>query len=82
MSWATISAFLQALPAILKLFQSIADYAETKKATEAGRAEAVAEAATIASQQLDAATKARQEADDAHRKNPTTDDGFDKDFQR
>lgn len=81
MSWATITAFLSALPAVLKLLQSLANYAEAKSSEKAGRDAAIAEAATMASAQIDLATKARQEADEAHKKDPT-DDAFDPDFKR
>jgi hypothetical protein len=81
-TWATFSAFIQALPALIRLFQSIANYATLKQGKEAGRAEAVAEAATLAAQQIDAAAQARQEAEAEHNKHPDDDDGFDKDFQR
>lgn len=80
--WATVSAFIQALPAILKLFNSFVDYAKEKEAKGAGRAEAIAEAAAIATQQIDEAAKAIAEAEKAHKQNPGSDDAFDKDFQR
>lgn len=80
-SWSTISALLQALPAIIKLFQSAADYAAVKAATKAGRAEAISEALTIAANEVDKATQIRIEADKLHAKDQT-DGAFDKEFER
>jgi hypothetical protein len=82
MNWATLTAFAQALPALLKLLQTVADYAIAQEAKGVGRAEAVTEALTIATAQLEEANKARQEAEVEHKQHPDDDDGFDKDFQR
>lgn len=80
-SWSTISALLQALPAILRLFQSAVDYAAVKEATKAGRAEAISEALIIAANEIDQATKIRVEADKIHAKDDT-DNAFDNEFKR
>ena len=82
MSWATILALLQALPAVIRLFQSVADYAAVKQGERTGRAEAIAEALTVAAEQMDLATKVRREAELEHKAHPNDDGGFDKDFQR
>lgn len=81
-SWATISALLQALPQILRLFQSVADYAAVKQGEGKGRAEATAEALEIGAAQIDLAAKARADAAADHAAHPTDDGGFDSEFQR
>lgn len=81
-TWANISALIQALPAILRLFQSFVNYAERAEGRKLGRAEAYTEAAQLAADQIEAASIARAEADKDHVAHPDDDSGFDKDFKR
>ena len=80
-TWNTILALIQALPAIIKLFQSLANYAEIKQGEKLGRAEAISEALTIATNEIEEAMKVRIDADAEHQKY-NTDDAFDNDFKR
>ena len=80
-SWATISSLIQALPAIIRVFQSAVDYASVKAANQAGRAEAISEALTIAADEISKATQVRIEADKLHAKDQT-DGAFDDEFKR
>jgi len=82
MTWATIQALIQFAPLVLKLLQSIENYAIEKQGEGKGRADAVAEALTIGAAQIDAAAKARAEADADHAAHPSDDGGFDGDFRR
>lgn len=82
MSWATIQALLQALPLVFKFLQSIENYAIEKQGEGKGRAEAVAEALTIGTAQVDLAAKASADAEQDHAAHPNDDGGFDPDFRR
>lgn len=79
--WAVIQALLKALPALLKLFQSISDHILVAEGKGMGRAEAAAEALTIAASEVEAATAARAEAASDHAKKGD-DSAFDDDFRR
>lgn len=80
-AWAVIKALLQALPQVLKLFQSISDHILVAEARGMGRAEAAAEALTIADSEVRAATAARAEAAADHAAK-ADDTAFDDDFRR
>lgn len=75
-------AFLQALPAILKLIQSMVDYATLQQGKGIGRAEAINEALTRATEDLDRASAAIREAQAHQSAHPNDDDGFDTRFRR
>lgn len=82
MSWATFQALIQLAPLVLKLLQSIENYALEKQGEDRGRSDAVAEALQIATAQLDEAAKARAEAEADHAAHPADDSGFDPEFKR
>ena len=82
MTAASFWALLQALPQILRLLQSVADYAAVAQGEETGRAEAMAEALTLAADHVDAATVARRAAEADHAAHPKDDTGFDPEFRR
>lgn len=82
MSWATIQALLQLAPLVIKLFQSVENYALLKQGEGKGRAEAVAEALNIGMAEITAAATARSEAEADHAKHPDDDGGFDSEFRR
>lgn len=79
--WAVVQALLKALPQLLKLFQSISDHILLSEGRGMGRAEAAAEALTIADSEVRAATAARAEAAADHAKK-ADDSAFDDDFRR
>jgi len=79
--WAVIQALLKALPQLLRLFQSIADHILVAEARGMGRAEAAAEALTIADSEVRAATSARAEAAADHAAK-ADDTALDDDFRR
>jgi len=79
---ALLPTLLRALPALLRLFQSVSDYATLQQGRGMGKLEAVNEALTHAADEVDAATKARAEAEADHAAHPNDDDGFDPHFRR
>lgn len=81
-TWANLSALLQALPAILKLFQSFVNYAERQEGRKLGRAEAFVEAAQLSMTMLDEAGRIRVEVEKDHAAHPNDDSGFDNEFER
>lgn len=78
MGWLDI---LKALPMILRLFQSVADYATLQQGKGIGRAEAINEGLTRASDDLERASAAIREAEQKHVADPT-DTAFDDQFKR
>lgn len=79
---ATFWAILQVLPKVIALFQFIAGMARDAEQRGLGRKEAIAEALTIAHEQLALANKAEQEAVADHVAHPNDNGGFDGMFQR
>lgn len=78
MGWLDI---FKALPMILKLFQSVADYATLQQGKGIGRAEAINEGLTRASEDLERASAAIKAAEQKHETDPT-DGAFDNQFKR
>ena len=74
-------ALLKALPQVLALINHIADYAKSAQDRGIGRDQAVAEALTIASEQVAVAQAVREQARADH-VSKLGDDAFDDDFQR
>lgn len=79
---ATFWAILQALPKIFALFQFLAGMVRDSEQRGLGRKEAIAEALTIAHEQLAVANKAAVEAEADHAAHPNDNGGFDGMFQR
>jgi hypothetical protein len=78
---ATLLAILSALPKILALIQLIGGMVRDAEQRGLGRKEAVAEALTIATSQIETANKVEAEAMQSHAKD-NTDDAFDRSFER
>lgn len=74
-------ALLAAVPDIIRLIQSAANYAVLVEGKKAGRAEAIAEALQIASIELDYASAVREDALRTHA-SVDDDDAFDREFMR
>lgn len=77
----TLATWLATLPQLIKLVGTIANIYRSARDRRLGRAEAVAEALTVANAQLEQANAARAEAKEKHSKDPT-DTAFDTDFKR
>jgi hypothetical protein len=83
MTWSSIiPGLLAALPDVISLIRSIMGHVEAAQERGVGRQEAIAEALTIASEELKLATQAVYDADSAHATHPNDDGGFDGEFQR
>lgn len=78
----TVLAILSALPKILALVQFITGMVRDAEQRGLGRAEAVAEALTIAHRDLAMADAVEIEARQSHAAHPNDDGGFDPDGER